>query len=159
LNGQKKDSPPGLPSIVTPGELRVPSIPVVDDEGREIVRPDVVQAITQLASLGQLARIRKSLEKEEFQGRVDSRTLGATDKQVCLDLREEWYYSPWAAAFFINDGPDTAYLAINDPFAWLELKADETRSIDRTKADRRIERLYYKCDPGETASVRVEGVY
>lgn len=159
MNGQEKDSPPRLPSIVTPGELKLPSIPVVDGEGREIVRPDVIQAITQLASLGQLSRIRRSLEKEEFQGRLDPRTLDATDKQVCLDLRKEWYYSPWVAAFFINDGPNTAYIAINDPFGWLELKADETRSIDRTKADQRIGRLYYKCAPGETASIRVEGVY
>ncbi|GAI59664.1 unnamed protein product, partial [marine sediment metagenome] len=42
------------PTIVTPKII---------EEGKEIVRPDALQAVVQLAQLGQLTKIRKALEK------------------------------------------------------------------------------------------------
>ena len=135
---------------------------VVDEEGNKIVGPEleaVTGLVTQLAQLAQLARIRKSLEKEEFEGKVDTITLSVTSKQSCLNLLDRWHYSALITAFFVNDGPDTAYIAINEPYAWLKIKENETRTVDHTKADRRIERIYHKCDPEETASVRIEAEY
>lgn len=146
------------PKELIPSERKI--IPeVVDESGKKVIRPDILQMVTQLASLGQLARIRKSLEKEEFEGKVDTITLSVTSKQSCLNLLDRWHYSALITGYFVNDGPDTAYIAINEPYAWLKIKKNETRTVDHTKADRRIERIYYKCDAGETASVRIEGEY
>ncbi len=154
-----KDSQQRLPSIVTPRELNLP-VKVVDDEGKEIVRPDVLQAVVQLASLGQLARIRKSVEKEEFEGKKDSRTLNATDQLQWIDLIDRYPNKPWATATFFNDGPvNRVYIAINDAYDWTLLNFGETLPVDYTKADKRISLIYYRCDAGNTASVRVVGKY
>lgn len=156
-----------LPSVVTRRELDALNIPVVDEEGKEIVRPDVVQAVVQLASLAQLARIRKSLEKEEFEGKVDSKTLDATDRPWGVDLVSQPPYRAWSTASFFNDGDistsppgeTTVYISINRPSYPVTLKYGESYSVDFTKADRRIEFIYYWCALGETASVRAVGKY
>lgn len=149
-----------LPSIVRPEGLDTSGIKVVDDEGREIVRPDVIQAVTQLASLAQLTRIRKSLEKEEYRGAQDSRTLDATDAYQVEDLVKEYPFIPWATASFVNDGPVYAvYIGINRQAGATRLDNGESYQADFTKADRRIELIYYWCDATETASVRVVGKY
>jgi len=135
---------------------------IVDETGKAVTGPEmeaVTGLVTQFAQLAQLAKIRKSLEKEEFEGKVDTVTLSVTSEQACLNLLGRWHYTALITAFFVNDGPDTAHIAINEPYAWLEIKINETRTVDRTKADRRIERIYHKCDAGETASVRIEGEY
>ncbi|GAH73931.1 unnamed protein product, partial [marine sediment metagenome] len=135
---------------------------VVDETGKAVTGPEmeaVTGLVTQLAQVAQLARIRKALEREQFKGRVDTPTLSVTSKQSCLNLLDRWHYSALITAYFVNDGPDTAYIAINEPYAWLKIKINETRTVDHTKADKRIERIYHKCDAGETASVRIEGEY
>ena len=136
---------------------------VVDETGRKITGPEmeaVTGLVTQLAQVAQLARIRKALEREQFEGRVDTMTLSATDSQAVLDLLDRWPYSPLVTAYITNDGPKyDVLIAINDPYRWMTIKNSETRTIDHTKAKRRIERIYYKCNSGETASVRVEGEY
>ena len=135
---------------------------IVDETGKAVTGPEmeaVTGLVTQLAQLAQLAKIRKSLEKEEFEGKVDTITLSVTSEQSCLNLLDRWHYTALISAFFVNDGPDTAYIAINEPYAWLKIKENETRTVDHTKADKRIERIYHKCDLGETASVRIEGEY
>lgn len=135
---------------------------VVDETGRKITGPEmetVTGLVTQLATLAQLARIRKSLEREQFEGKVDVITLSATDEQDCFNLLDSWHYSPLITAFIINDGPNSVNIAINDPYPWLKIKINESRTLDHTRADQRIERIFYKCSSGETASVRVEGEY
>lgn len=146
-------------SIVTPAELNAPQIKVVED-GKEVVRPDVIAAVTQLASLAQLVKIRKSLEKEGFEGKEDPRTFSATGTIQYISLIHDYPYTPWATAYFYNDDPSNAvYISINNPWDWNEIKSGEDSFKDRLKADKRIELVYYKCDPGGTASVRVVGKY
>lgn len=150
-------------TIINPSEigkqLTVPQIKVIED-GKEVVRPDVIQAITQLASLGQLTKIRKSLEKEEFEGKMDTRTLSASEEMGVVELVNEWPYTPWATAtFFSNLGSDPVYIGINSMHPFATLNAGESLLADYTKADRRMEIIYYWCDAGETASVRVVGKY
>lgn len=106
-----------------------------------------------------LTEMEKSHKKEEFRGKVDSRELVATDELKVIDLVREWPYCPWINAFVVNDGPDTIKIGVNHAYDWLEINANETRNIDHAHADERIERIYYKCDPGETASARVEAHY
>lgn len=134
-------------------------IKIVDEEGKEIVRPDVLNTITQLAEVGQLMRIRKSIEREHIQGRVFPLTLSASEQLGYADLLEEAPFNPFAKASFYNDGPDSVKISINNAADWNELAYKESMEIDLTKADRRIDLIYYKCDTGETASVRVKGKY
>lgn len=149
-----------LPTIVNPRELDVPSIKVVDDEGNEIVRPDVITAVVQLAQLAQQVRIRKSLEREEYQGKQDSRTLYATDAYQVEDLVMGYPGIPWVTASFVNnDGSDTVYIGINRRSGFATILEGEPYQVDFTKADRRIELIYYWCDTGGTATVRVVGKY
>ena len=153
-----------------PLELRRPTVvtpKIIDEEGKEIVRPDVMQAVVQLAQLGQLTKIRKalekteeSLEKLEFQGELDPRTLDATDKIQFITFIHEFPYVPWISAFFVNRrGPNAARLAINRPYDQFELGVNETRTISRVHADERIRTIFYVCDPGETAEIEATGEY
>ena len=161
-------------TVITPNELgkllglKRPTIvtPKIIEEGKEIVRPDALQAIVQLAQLGQLTKIRKalektgeSLEKLEFQGELDPRTLDATDKLQFITFIHEFPYVPWISAFFVNDGPDAVKIAINRPYDQFEMEINETRTISRAHAEERIRTIFYGCDPGETASIRVTGEY
>lgn len=148
-----------LPSTVTRKELEVLNIPVVDNEGKEIVRPDVIQAVVQLASLGQLARIRKSLEGAEFEGISDERVLSASGTPKVVDLIQSYPYRPWITAYFISDGVDPVRIKINRDGRFFTLYENETRTVDRAKAKQRIELIYYECDVGETATIRVTGEY
>lgn len=113
-----------------------------------------------LAIGGLIERLGKMAEAEKFEGKIDTIELSATDSATVLDLLNRWHYSPLVTAYITNDGPDHSVLiAINDPHSWMTIKNSETRTIDHTKARRRIERIYYKCALGETASFRVEGEY
>lgn len=149
-----------LPTIVNPRELSAPNIKVVDDEGNEIVRPDVITAVVQLAQLAQLVRIRKSLEREHVEGKQDSKVLACTGSPQVIDLIMEEPFRAWATASFINDtGSDTAYIGINSRRSPATLKEGEPYQADFTKADRRIELIYYWTNPGEFATIRAVGKY
>lgn len=145
-------------TVINPSEigkqLAVPQIKVIED-GKEVVRPDVLQAVVQLATLGQLTRIRKSLEKEEFEGELVEQTLHATDEVQSIEA----HYRPWATIYLVNDGPDAVSIAVNNPYTWKLLNKDESSSIDFTKGDKRIEIIYYVCNSSETAEVRLEAKY
>lgn len=104
-----------------------------------------------------LKQIEKSQKREEFEGKLDTRTLEATDKRKFIRLVRDWPYKPWAKAYFWNDGPNNVKIAVNDPYEEQLLKADDHMDLDYLKANRRIEMLYYWCAPDETASVRVLG--
>ena len=135
------------------------NIIVKDEEGKQIVRPDVIQAVTQLASLAQMVRIRKSLEREHVEGHIDAKTLSATDQPKYVDLIEEYPFTPYATVSFYNNGPNSARLSLNNAFDWFMLDIDEGVDMDFTKADQRIEVIHYVCNPGQTASVTVRGKY
>jgi len=134
-------------------------VPQIIEEGKTVVRPDVIQAVTQLAQLGQLVKIRKSLEKEEYEGILDQRTLASTDATNYIDLINSHPYKPWIDAYFYNDGANEIYIAINRPVDFHRIEPTESLALDFSNADRRIELIYYRCDPGETTSVRALGKY
>lgn len=143
-------------SLVSP--LDVPQITVVED-GKEVVRPDVIQAVVQLASLGQLVQIRKSLQKEEFKGLLDIRTLDATEEFKFIDLVNDYPHTPWITAYFFNEGPHSARISVNGEDDWQTLAMGASQSLNFAKAERRIEQVCYQCAAGETASVGVTGKY
>ncbi len=106
-----------------------------------------------------ISKLNRHLEKAEFEGKLIPRTLPVTDKLQQVVVVDEYPFVPWICAYFINDGPDTARLAINYRNDLFELKMNETVTINHANADERIRIIYHICDPGETASVRVKGQY
>lgn len=106
-----------------------------------------------------LKEIEKATKKDEFGGRLDPRDLSATEKASFIDLVQDRPHIPWVTAHFRNDGDDTAYVSINNPYEWNKLEDGEEMSVSFAKADKRIELVYYKCDAGGTASIRATGKY
>ena len=161
-------NPNQLPAIVTGVDVEIiEPAPKAEEKGKDIVLkeeekipPEIAQLLTQLASLSELTEIRKKLEKEEFEGKLDPRTLDATDTLQWLDLIEGLPHKPWLTAYFINDGSDSVKIGVNHPeMKHHEVKLNETLTINQEHAKERIRRLFYKCDAGESASVRVVGQY
>ncbi len=94
-------------------------------------------------------------ESQLWQGQADSRTLWATDALQHIVLP-----TPWMGAFFMNDGPDAVKVWINDTASEPYLiNPKETRTISHAGARDRIYAIHYQCQPGETAVVRVDGMY
>lgn len=141
----------------------IPRIRVVDDNGRETVGEldvGLVNMVVSLGQLGQLAKVRKALERDHFRGKLDPRELPVTDEYQFIDLVNDWPNTPWIGFFIINHGPNTAKVQINGIHeTWLKIRKSETRTVDRSKADERISLIAYQCDPGETALLEIEGEY
>lgn len=129
-------------------------------EVQKRIDPALLQAITFDDMLVALNRVNQHLEKAEFKGEVDPRVLAVTATIGELKLEENWPFTPWITASFFNDGPNTAYIAINRFFAeWIELRTGEGITIDFAKSDKRIRFINHRCNVGNTASVRVVGKY
>lgn len=94
-------------------------------------------------------------QSQQYEGQQDSRTLLATSASQHTVLP-----NPWVGAFFINDGPNTVEIRINDEDAEpYIINFEETRTVNRIGAENRIYAIYYNCYPGGTATVRVDGVF
>jgi hypothetical protein len=136
---------------------------VVDERGNKIVGPEleaVTGLVTQMAQLAQLAKIRKSLEREHFEGKVVEETLAASSSPHVWQLLREYPYVALATVYFKNDDDSNpVYISINNAYDWKKVDPQGEYSVDFLKADRRVELIYYKCDAGGTASVRVAGKY
>ena len=91
---------------------------------------------------------------QAYQGVNDPRTIKATDKLQWLDL-----YTPWINAYFIQDGPDPVEIAINHPGDKFTMRPGETITINRSGAQERIMVIFYVCQRGKTATVRITGEY
>jgi len=94
-----------------------------------------------------------------YLGRVDPRILQATQDLRWINLVSEPPYVGWISAAFFNDGPNSVFIGINNPDALSEIGAGESLEVTMAGAQRRIELVFYKCNPGERASVRVVGKY
>jgi len=154
-----------ISSVVGKKNLAMPSVEVIEN-GHSVSNPTIDPSVMNFLMLASIAhqaiKIRQAIEqhnkKQSFEGKLDPRTLEATDKRQWLSLMEKWPFTPWVSAFFINDGPDAVYIGINR-CQQIKIGVNETRTIDYTHAEERITQVYYKCDEGETASVRVEASY
>lgn len=138
--------------------------PKIEISGDAIQAEDleVIRVALEATTAAQLARIATALDgkiaREKFRGEEDPRKLPVTDNEECLDLVREWPFTAWIGVFLINYGPGTVEIAVNES-DWQEIMAGESRTISHADAERRIERLRYKCPPGQTASLKVEAQY
>jgi hypothetical protein len=96
---------------------------------------------------------------QSYQGLTDSRTLNATPTLQWLNLISDPPYSPWISASFFNDGPNSVFIGINNPDELTEINKGGSLEVNMSGGQRRIEFVFYKCNPGQTASVRVVGKY
>lgn len=99
------------------------------------------------------------LQAQAYVGLTDNRTLNATPTDKWLNFISDPPYTPWISASFFNDGPHSAFIGINNPDELTEVAVGEGIEVDMTGASRRIEFIFYKCNIGEKASVRVIGKY
>ena len=94
-------------------------------------------------------------QSQQYEGQSDVRTLHATQTSQHIVIA-----NPWIGAYFINDGPNSVQIKINneesDSFL---MNPGETITLSRSGAENRIYAVYYQCSPGETATIRVFGVY
>jgi len=123
------------------------------------IPPELLQIIMLDDLRVEVSRVNKHLEKAEFEGVVDPRTLSVTEEIQEIALIHDWPFTPWITAAFFNDGPNRAYIALNYSFDWGPLEKGESANMDFSRSDKRIRFIRYKCDAGETASVRVIGKY
>lgn len=145
------------------------AMPTIEEQGKGLrnpngvsnprIDPAVMSFIMQASIASQAVRIRKLLEKASFQGKLDVREFIATDVTQTFSPLDEWPNVPWISAFLINDGPNTGYIRINRASGWIILNNGETRTVDHSHADEKIGAIYYRCNEGETAQLRVEAYY
>jgi len=120
------------------------------------VTPEVIQVILLDELTG---RVGEYIEKVSFKGKLDVRMITATDVTQNFSPLDEWPNVPWISIFLVNNGPNTVYIAINQASGWMQLLINETRALDYSCADEKIGIVYYVCNPGMTANVRMEGQY
>ena len=94
-----------------------------------------------------------------YTGLTDERVLNATPTLQWLNLISDPPYVGWITASFFNDGPNSVFIGINNPDELHELAVGEAYDVSMVGAQRRIEFLYYRSNPGEITSVRVVGKY
>ena len=109
----------------------------------------------------------QQLQAQSYQGLTDSRVLNATPTLQWINLISDPPYSPWITASFHNDGWTeqgvhydwSVFIGINNPDELQELASGEDYSVNMAGGQRRIEIVFWKCNQGEKASVRVIGKY
>jgi hypothetical protein len=138
---------------------------VLDDKGNPIVGPAldaVLNRVSSFAMLANMAKIRKAVERKQFQGVINEITLACSGTEGIIDVQERSgavKNPPWVSVVFFNDGPNTAYVGINNRVDFFTVRINESHPTDFGDADNRIHTLYFWCDPGNTASVRAKGKY
>jgi hypothetical protein len=150
---------------------------IPEEQGMERVSPNVPQAVVALAQLGQLVKIRRGLEadalaqltelikirrvleNEQFGGNVREVILTCTDHRQQLKSDDYPFLPEFITVVFFNDGPNTAYISLNDTNLPFTIRLSESHPIDLTQAKQRIQTLYYWCATGNTASVRLQAKY
>jgi len=118
-----------------------------------IVILGVVMAVAVTSALGQL------MQRYTYYGATDYRDLEADGTLKWTYLVDDPPHMPWVTAHLFNKGPGLALVSINSPDGFTPLNKGDSLEANFSGADRRIEVIYYRCNPGEHASVRAEGKY
>lgn len=122
-----------------------------------VVMMSVLQSMPALTTA--TAQATQALQAQSYTGLTDSRVLTANRFLQWVNLVSSPPYSPWITASFYNDGPHSAFIAINNPDEPTEIALGGSIEVNMTGGDRRIEFVFYRCNAGETASVRAVGKY
>lgn len=143
---------PNPPAPIQPG--------VFDEEGRRIVRPDVLNFITLSTIAAHAAKQTKLLQKlydheKDLEGDGLTRyiPLTVTDKQENYLLPEVWQ-----SCSITNDGDNMVYIKVNTPYAD-EIPLNQSETLNQDTKTHKLKRLYLRCDTGKTSSIRILGIY
>lgn len=136
-------------------EETVPYSPgMMDERTTSILDTAIFQYIAR-----QLWEVRQMLEAERSEGKLAPETIDVTETGEEYDAKKVLGVEFFTADLF-NDGPNTVYIRVNQRQAkQVTLNNGESLTLDFTKSKRKIHWLYFRCDTGETASVRVVGKY
>jgi len=136
---------------------------IVDDEGYKLVGPElesVTQLVTQMAQVAQLARIRKTLERQEAQmEKIPEGKLRPYRKTVIGSGITRWEAIDdvgrrCSSGTVYNDGPQSCWIALNDiRDGFQEVKEGE--SIDFSFKHPVIERFFYYSTADGEANLRI----
>jgi hypothetical protein len=133
-----------------------------DDEIMDAI-PKVLMVMFGMMLLAAVLPITQSAQAQAYAqaylGKIAPKTVKANSTLKWLDLKQEPPYTPWIGAYFINDGPDPVAIATNHPDDRFTMNPGETVTIDRSGAQERIAIIFYVCETGKTASVRITGEY
>jgi hypothetical protein len=104
-----------------------------------------------------LQEIRDEMKSKNAAGEVTDELINVTD--VVQDVYDQQLHGlHWTVCDVVNRGPNNVYLAVNE---WKQpvapLLPGEAQNIDLGKRAS-IKRIYFKCDPGETAQVRLHAM-
>ncbi len=122
-----------------------------------VVMVSVVSSLT--TTTAQAAQTAQTVQALSYEGRSDPRTVPVSERLGLLDLINNPPHTPWIGAYFINDGPGAVRVGINSPAVTFTMNAGETITIDRSGAQERISALFFICDVGLTATLRIIGEY
>jgi len=104
-------------------------------------------------SAERLVRIENAIRETQPQGFLGDEEFIVTDQLKEYDPPDNWF-----SMSVYNYGPNTVYLQINDPTRrFVALRIDESTSPDFKTA--KIDKIFFRCDTGETATVKTIGKY
>ena len=106
-----------------------------------------------------LRSIRKSLEGETFIGKKKTIIINSTSAENSYRLLDHDPYHALITANIHNDGPNSVFLSINNDSDWSEMRNGENLVIDFKDAKEKIIVIGYRCNPAQTAVLRIIGKY
>ncbi len=121
--------------------------------------PQVLMLLFGVMFLMAILPITQSAQAQAYQGRSIPKTVKANGELKYFDVRYDYPYTLWISAYFINDGPDSVEIAINYPGDKFTIRMNETITVSRSGAQERIATIFYNCEKGKTATVRITGEY
>lgn len=133
---------------------------VFDDEGRRVVRPDVLSLIFLSNIAAQSARIAKGIQLLHDH-QLDLAGEGLTRRIVMtVSSKLEKLYLPekWQSFTLTNDGPDEVIVWINSLYTQ-DIPVAPYETLNYDAKTHKIYLLYLQCTPGKSASVRIIGSY
>ena len=134
-------------------ELKLPQSLEVVEDGKRVIRPDVLSFLYQATAAAQLVKLRKLEESKGGTRVVPLPTFTVT--AVVTELR---IWPPWISLSGINDGPGALFWAVNERNqveVSTPVNANEAFTVDMLYPV--IKWLYFRAAPGTTASVRLFG--
>lgn len=115
--------------------------------------PEVVQTILLDEIAGKLGVMLDRMQEAEQGGMLHPMTLAATN------VLQEWVCSPhWYSVTIINDGPvNPVYIDVNREANAVNLNTplNVTENVVINYNKPKIERIYLRCQPAQTAAVRL----
>jgi len=140
-------------SIRKPNLAELPTTFEVVEDGRRVVRPDVMGLVTQLATLAQINKMRK-LEESKVPTGSKSYSLTIPDTTIEFPLG-----TPWISFSLVNNGAGSLYVRVNtkegpvDSEAPIASGATYTLDFDYPI----ITKFYFKAASGTTAAIKLYG--